>query len=108
MFYRLRYPMYVVTQVITLVTFDCPLQAIVGDFGVDDFIVRLMSQGRQCGLCCPLPTCNEGLTAHLSAIKRLFRTPNIHAQARTTPIRLWKHLSMLQIIKQYNPKQPGT
>ena len=35
-FYRLRYPVEVVTRVITLLAYGCPLQAIVAAFGIDE------------------------------------------------------------------------
>ena len=35
-FYRLRYSVEVVTQVITLLAYGCPLQAIVAAFGIDE------------------------------------------------------------------------
>ena len=36
LFYRLRYSCDVVTQVITLLAYGCPLQAIVAAFGIDE------------------------------------------------------------------------
>ena len=44
MFYRLRYSVEVVTQVITLLAYGCPLQAIVAAFGIDERTVSSWQQ----------------------------------------------------------------
>ena len=44
MFYRLRYSCEVVTQVITLLAYGHPLQAIVAAFGIDERIVASWQQ----------------------------------------------------------------
>lgn len=49
-FYRLRYSVEVVTQVITLLAYGCPLQAIVAAFGIDERTVGSWQQraGEHC------------------------------------------------------------
>ena len=49
-FYRLRYSCDVVTQVITLLAYGCPLQAIVAAFGIDERTVASWQQraGEHC------------------------------------------------------------
>lgn len=49
-FYRLHYPLEFVTQVITLLAYGCPLQAIVATFGIDERTVASWQQraGEHC------------------------------------------------------------
>ena len=46
-FYRLRYSVEVVSQVITLLAYGCPLQAIVAAFGIDERTVGSWQAARR-------------------------------------------------------------
>ena len=175
-FYRLRYSCDVVTQVITLLAYGCPLQAIVAAFDIDErtvgswqqragvhceqvhqhlveqprdlgqvqadeirvkyqggiawlalamavptrlwlagvvsgcrdgaLIRRLLQRVRQCALYRPLLLCVDGLAAYVSTIKQVFRNPIFTGKPGRPHLRLWHHLCIVQVIKQYAQKQP--
>ena len=174
--YRLRYSAEIVTQVITLLAYGCPLQAIVAAFGIDEravgswqqragehcqqvhqqlvqsprdlgqvqadeiqvkyqggidwlamamavptrlwlagvvstcrdgaLIRRLIQQVHQCALYRPLLLCVDGLAAYVSTIRQVFRTPIFTGKRGRPQLRLWHHLCIVQVIKQYPQKQP--
>ena len=171
LFYRLHYPLDVVTQVITLLAYGCPLQAIVIAFSIDErtvaswqqragdhcqqvhehlvlqprdlgqiqadeirvkhqggiawlamalavptrlwlagavsacrdgaLIRRLIKQVRQCMLYRPLLLCVDGLAAYVSTIKQVFRFPIFTGKRGRPQLRIWQHLCIVQVIKQY-------
>lgn len=173
-FYRLRYSCDVVTRVITLLAYGCPLQAIVAAFGIDErtvtswqqragkhcqqvhqhlvqhphdlgqvqadeirvkyqggiawlalaiavptrlwlagvvsdcrdgaLIQRLVQQVRQCALYRPLLLCVDGLAAYVSTIQQVFRNPVFTGKPGRPQLRLWQHLCIVQVIKQYAQK----
>ncbi len=175
-FYRLRYSVEFVTQVITLLAYGCPLQAIVAAFGIDERTVAnwqqragvhceqvhqhlvqhphdlgqvqadeirvkyqggiawlaqaiavptrlwlagvvrgrrdgalircLIQQVYQCALYRPLLLCVDGLAAYVSTIKEVFRTPICTGKRGRPHLRLWRHLCIVQVIKQHSQKQP--
>ena len=70
-------------------------------------IKRLIKQVHQCALYRPLVLCVDGLTTYVSAIRQVFRV-SIHTGKRGRPeLRLWKHLCIVQVIKQRAQKHPG-
>ena len=69
-------------------------------------IKRLIKQVYQCALYRPLVLCVDGLTTYVSAIRRCFRVSS-HTGKRGRPqLRLWKHLCIVQVIKQRAQKRP--
>ena len=175
-YYRLRYSVEIVTQVITLLAYGCPVQAIVAAFDIDErtvaswehragghcqqvhqhlvqhprdlgqvqadeirvkyqggiawlalaiavptrlwlagvvsdcrdgaLIRHLVQQVDQCALCRPLLLCVDGLAAYVSTIKQVFRNPIFTGKPGRPQLRLWHHLCIVQVVKQYAQKHP--
>jgi len=174
-FYRLRYPVVFMTQMITLLAYGCPIAAIVAAFGLDERTVaswqyragqhcqkvhehlvqkprdlgqvqadeiRVKHQGgiawlamalqvstrlwlggevsahrnselitcliervHACALYRGLLFCVDGFSAYVSSTQKVFRTPIFTGKFGRPRLRAWKHVCIVQVIKQVSKKR---
>jgi transposase-like protein len=131
-FYRLHHSADLITIVMTLIAFGCPVQAVVAAYGLDertvmvwqqrsgehcqrvhthlvlrprDLISEIVQLVRETALARPLLICVDGLRTYISAIQNVFRSP---LPARTRGRRrmiAWPDIHIGRVIKQYQGKR---
>ena len=68
-------------------------------------ITHLIEQVRRCALYRGLLFCVDGFSAYVSSIQKVFRTPVITGKRGRPHLREWKHICIVQVIKQVSRKR---